>query len=174
MDSKKSITHLTAGLILGGFMIIYGLGLHFTGMSQRRSLQWISFAIMIGGLIFFINRHGAVNNNTVSFGGLFGYGFKATSIVILLVVIYTVLFFTIFPEVRDEMFDVARRQMEEQNKLSDDEIDKAIVMVKKFFWVFTIGGILLSYAIIGAIGSLIGAAVTKRKPYNPLDQLNMR
>jgi NADH:ubiquinone oxidoreductase subunit 6 (subunit J) len=174
MNSKKPISHIVAGLILGGFMVVYSLVLHFANLTEQRSAQWISFIIMIGGLIYFVNRHGSVNNNTVSFGGLFGYGFKITTIIILFVTLYTVLFFTIFPEVREQMFEIARRQMEDQNKLSDEEIDKGIEMVKKFFWVFTIGGVLLSYAIIGAAGSLIGAAITKRKPYNPLDQLDVR
>ncbi len=47
-------------------------------------------------------------------------------------------------------------------------------MARKMFWVFTIGAIMLIYAIVGVIGSLIGAAATKQKPINPMDQMNMR
>jgi len=57
--------------------------------------------------------------------------------------------------------------------MPDDQIEKGLALWKKMFWVFTIGGTLLLYAIIGAIGSLIGAAVTKKKPVNPVDQLDM-
>ena len=62
--------------------------------------------------------------------------------------------------------------MEKQGKLSESEIDKAMEMTRKFFNVFMIGGILLTYAIVGAISSLIGAAITKKRPYNPLEQLD--
>jgi hypothetical protein len=62
--------------------------------------------------------------------------------------------------------------MEDRNT-PEDQIEKGIELWQKMFWVFTIGGILLVYAIVGAIGSLIGAAVTKKKPVNPLDQMSM-
>ena len=70
------------------------------------------------------------------------------------------------------MVETARQRMEERNT-PDDQIEKGIEMWQKMFWVFTIGGIILVYAIVGAIGSLIGAAVTKKKPVNPLDQMSM-
>ncbi len=63
--------------------------------------------------------------------------------------------------------------MEERGNATEEEIDKAIALWRRLFWVFTIGGVLLVYAIVGAIGSLLGAAITKKKPINPLDQLGM-
>ena len=42
--------------------------------------------------------------------------------------------------------------------------------MEKYFWVFAIGGTMLMFVIVGAIGSLIGAAVTKKRPINPFEQ----
>jgi hypothetical protein len=68
---------------------------------------------------------------------------------------------------------MARQRMEEKGNLSDEQIDQAIEMTKKFFVPFAIGGILLITLIFGAIASLAGAAMAKKKPVNPLDQMNM-
>ena len=85
---------------------------------------------------------------------------------------FTIILFLIFPDIKQKMVETARQRMEERNT-PDDQIEKGIEMWQKMFWVFTIGGIILVYAIVGAIGSLIGAAVTKKKPVNPLDQMSM-
>ena len=172
MEPKKSISHLVAGAILGIFMIVYSLGLYFTNMQQQGAAGWLAYCIMIAGLIIFIMMYGKANNNQVSFGNLFSYGFKATAFMTLIVVIYTVLSFIMIPEMKEKIFETARENLEKQGKLSESEIDKAIEMTRKFFNVFMIGGILLTYAIIGALGSLIGALVTKKRPYNPLEQLD--
>jgi hypothetical protein len=39
--------------------------------------------------------------------------------------------------------------------------------------VFVIGFTLLGTLIVGAIASIIGAAIAKKKPVNPLDQMSM-
>ena len=54
--------------------------------------------------------------------------------------------------------------------MRDDQIEKAIEITKKFFWVGVIGGSMLFLIIIGAIGSLIGAGITKKQPRSPFDQ----
>jgi len=78
----------------------------------------------------------------------------------------------LLPETKEKILEITKQKMEESN-ISDDRIETAMGTVKRMFWVFTIGRILLAYAIMGAIGSLIGAAITKKKPVNPIDQLDM-
>ena len=174
MEPKKPISHFAAGGILGAFMIIYSLVMYFSGMQQNSGAGWISLCIMVAGLVIFINLYGKANNNYVSFGNLFSYGFKVTAFMTLIVVVYTILSFIVLPEMKEKIFEAARTNMEKQGKLSEEQIDKAMEMTRKFFTVFMIGGILLTYAIVGAIGSLIGAAVTKKRPYNPLEQLDTK
>ena len=64
---------------------------------------------------------------------------------------------------------MARQQMEGQGR-SDEQINTALEVMKKGFWVFGILGVLFSYAIFGAIGSLIGAAITKKNPQTPFEE----
>ena len=60
--------------------------------------------------------------------------------------------------------------MEKQGKMSDDQIDQSMQMFERNFMVFSAGAALFMYLILGAIGSLIGAALTKKQTRSPFDQ----
>jgi hypothetical protein len=174
MEQKKPISHIVAGLIIGLILIIYSCALYFSDTQQTGIYGWLPIIFIVVGLVVFVNLYGKALSNQVTFGNLFAYGFKTTAFLTLVVITFTVVFFLIFPEIKEKMFEMTRQKMEEKGNLTEDEIDKGIAAFKKMFWVYSIGGILLIYAIIGAIGSLIGAAITPKKPINPADQLDMR
>ena len=170
MNQQKPISHIVAGLIIGAFMIVYSLALNFMGLMQQRGLGWVGYGIMIIGIIIFVNLYGKSKNNYVSFGGLFGYGFKTTAIFALLMVLFLIGFFILFPEFKDKIMETAREGMEERENMTDDQIEQGLAMFEKNFLLFTVGGALFMYILLGCIASLIGAAITRKKPFNPLDQ----
>jgi hypothetical protein len=49
-------------------------------------------------------------------------------------------------------------------------VDQALGFTRRFFWPFLIAGTLVSNLLVGAIGSLIGAALTKKTPQSPFQQ----
>jgi NADH:ubiquinone oxidoreductase subunit 6 (subunit J) len=174
MSNQKPISHFIAGIIVAGIQIIYSLIMQFTGLQQQGGMGILAWCLLVISLVIFVNMYGNANNNQLSFGNLFGYGFKATAIAMLLVIAFTILLFVAMPDMKAKIFEAAREGMNKQGKMSDDEIQKGMEFMEKFFYVFMIGGILLTYAILGAIGSLIGAGITKKRPNNPLDQLDMK
>ena len=174
MKEQKPISHIIAGLIISGVLIIFSMVLYFSGIQQGGIYQIIQMLLILVGLIVFINMHGNAHKNQVSFGNLFSYGFKTTTVLTLIMILFSVVFFLMFPEIKEKLFETSREQMEKKGDMTPEEIDKGLEMWKNMFWVFTIGGTLLVYAIVGAISSAIGAAITKKKPVNPLDQLDMR
>jgi hypothetical protein len=108
------------------------------------------------------------NNNNVTFGNLFAHGFKATAVVIVITTAYTFLAFKVlFPDMIDIILEISRKQMLENPKMTDEMIEQAISMTKKFFIPFAIGGTILGTGFTGAIASLIGAAVAKKNPIDP-------
>ncbi|MBS1918891.1 MAG: DUF4199 family protein [Bacteroidetes bacterium] len=172
MESKKPISHLVAGLIISGILIVFSCIIYFTGL-QNSGINWLQYAIIIGGLILFINLYGKALNYRATFGNLFSYGFKTTAFIALIIIAFFVIFFLAFPDVKEKGFELARQKMEEKGSYTQDQIDQAMKTFQKMFWIITIGGIMFIYAIVGAIGSLIGAAVTKKQPNNPTDQLSI-
>ncbi len=173
MEDRKPIGHLQAGLLIAAILIVYSIALNFLGQAGNQTLGMVTYLIMIIGIVAFVIMHGKANNNELSFGDLFSYGFKTTSVLTIIFIGFLIIFNLIFPELKEQAFEMARQKMEEQGNLSDDKIDQALEIGKKFFWIGIVGGTLIFFVILGAIGSLIGAAVTKKEPVNPLDQSSL-
>jgi hypothetical protein len=161
---KKPISHFMGGLIIASILILYTIILNFSGQETNKVLTNLSYILMVAGVIFFINRFGKSVEHTASFGQLFTFGFKMSALIAIIVIFFQVIFFLVFPEYKDKIFDVARDEMIKQGKMSEDQIETGLSMMKKFFWIGLIGGSLFMFMIVGAIGSLIGAAITKRNP----------
>lgn len=172
MEERKTITHVTAGLIIAALLVVYSIIIQFLGLTQQKALGLLQYALIIGGLIYFIKQYGKTHNYTLSFGNLFAFGFKATAVFTIINIVFLILFFLIFPDMKEKTFEIARRQMEDNPKITEDQIEQGLDMARRFFWVGLIGGTMFFMILIGAIGSLIGAAVTKKRPNTPFDQVS--
>lgn len=156
------------GLLISLVLIVIALILFFTGQAQNKSLGWIQFIIMLAGIIWGCLQYAKQMNGNVTFGNVFAHGFKITAGIAAITAIYTFIALKfIYPEMMDLSLEQAQKDMEANNKMSDEQIEQGLAMVRRFFIPFTIGGLLLMSAVIGCIGSLIGAAVAKKNP-NPL------
>lgn len=173
MEEKKPISHIVAGLIIAAILVVYSILIQFLDLSQNQAMGWISYVILLGGLILFVNLYGKAKDHQVTFGNLFSYGFKATAIVTLIMVLFIIIFFMAFPEFKDKIVEAAREGMEKQGKMTDDQIDQGLAMFERNFILFSAGGALFMYLILGAIGSLIGAAITKKQPRSPFEQQSL-
>lgn len=165
----KVMTPAIKGLILGLILIVISvvMTLVVTDFSKMQKYAWISYLIIVGGLVWAGFSYAHEMNGNVTFGNVFAHGFKATAVLTIIMVVYTAISVTIiFPEIKDKVIETARAQMEAKGELSESQIDQALSMTQKFFLPFAIGGALVSYLFLGAIGSLIGAALSKKNP-NP-------
>jgi hypothetical protein len=171
METRKPITHVVAGLLIAGIVIVLSMVMMlFSKGTQQPSGGWLTYLFIIGGLVYFINLYGKSNNYQVSFGDLFSYGFKATAVYTVLFVGFLIIFSVLFPDFKTNAIEAARTQMENQKGITEEQIEKSLQMVEKYFWIFAIGGTMLGFVIVGAIGSLLGAYITKKQPKNPFEQ----
>jgi hypothetical protein len=166
MEPKK-VTHLMTGGILAGVLILYSVILIVTDQLANQSLAWISNVFMIGLLIYFIREFGKANENNKTFGELFSFGFKASAFATIILLAFQVIFNLLFPETQERIMEISREKMAEDPRVTDEQIEMALSFTKKFYLVFLIAGTIFSTLIFGAIGSLIGAAVTKKNPTSP-------
>lgn len=155
----------TKGFLLGLILIIIALATYFSGVDMTGGVQWVGYIIFFIGIIFCIAQYGKQINHHSTFGNYFAHGFKTSAIVTIIMVIYVVVFILLFPEFKDKAMEEARKNMNSKN-LSEEQMDKAIEISRKFFMTFLIAGTLIGYLILGAVASLIGAAVTKKNPNN--------
>src|SRR5258708_17475244 len=114
MDQKKPISHFIAALVIAAILIVFTCVLYFTGNQLNNGLAWLSYIFIAAGLIVFINLYGKALNNQVTIGNLFSYGFKTTAFLALIMISFTLIFFFIFPEIKEKMFEMTRQKMEEQ------------------------------------------------------------
>jgi predicted membrane protein len=167
---KKSVSHFMAGLIIAAILIVYSMILTFMDLTGNQSLSYLSMVFLMTGIVFFVTQYGKAVDHTASFGQLFSYGFKATAIATLVVIAFQVIFFFIFPEYKEKIIDISREQMLKQGNVPEAQVEQALDMVRKFFWVGLIGGSMFFNLVSGAIASLIGAGITKKIPQSPFQQ----
>jgi hypothetical protein len=170
MEERKPISHVSAGLIIAALLVIFAIIVQFMGLAQNQALGLIQYALIIGGLVYFVTQWGKAHDYTLSFGNLFAYGFKATAVFTIINIVFLIIFFLAFPEMREKSFEMMRETMENNPKMTEEQIDQGIDIARRFFWVALVGGTMFMLILIGALGSVIGAAVTKKRPNNPFDQ----
>jgi len=161
-------THIVKGLILSAFSIVFSVVMYVFNLFEYSWLTWVSTVVVMGGIIYGNILYANQNNNNVTFGNLFAHGFKTTAVLIVITTAYTLLAFKVlFPDMVDMILEISRKQMLENPKMTDEMIDQAISMTKKFFIPFAIGGTILGTGFTGDIASLIGAGVAKKNPLDP-------
>src|SRR5688572_26767875 len=121
METNKPLSHVKAGLIIAGALVVYSFIIQMMGLTQNRAVGFLQYAIIIGGLIFFVNKYGKDNNYQLSFGNLFAYGFKSTTVFTIINILFLIVFFAVFPEFKEQTFDIAREQMQQNPKVSEEQ-----------------------------------------------------
>jgi len=174
MEENKIMTHLTKGILVSLILIVIGVVAHFAGIENQSWYRWLPLVMLLAAIIWGCVYYSNQMNNQVTFGNVFTHGFKMSAVIAVILVIWTLLeILVIFPEIKEKALDQARQKMEDGGKMTDSDIDRAIDVTRRFFLAFAIGGAILGTLIVGAVASLIGAGVAKKKPVNPLDQMNM-
>lgn len=169
---EQNITSTTTkGLIIGLILVVLGLVIYFLKLDINGPVKWIGYIVFIGGIIWSVNSYGKQVNYNSTFGNYFAHGFKVAAFITAILIIYVVIFNALFPDFKEMAIEESRKGMMKKN-LTPEQIDQGIAITKKFFMVFVVGGTLVIYLIVGAIASLIGAAVTKKEPNNVVEDIN--
>ena len=169
---KRVMTHVQKGLLVSLILIVIGIAGYFTKLFEQSWFSWASNGILCIAVIWGCITYANQMNGQVTFGNVFTHGFKMSVVVALILIVWVLLAMTVlFPEMKDKTLEMARQRMEERGNLSDSQIEQGVEFTKKFFIPFAIGGTLLGTLIFGTVASLLGAAVAKKKPVNPLDQM---
>lgn len=161
----KVMSSVVKGLLISLILIAIQTVAQFANLQNESWFKFIPFIVLIISLIWACIHYGNQMQHNVSFGNVFGYGFKTTAMITLIMIIYSILMFTVIsPEIKEQAIQQAYNRMIKEGKMSVETIEKSVQIAKKFFIPLTIGTMLLIYAIIGLIISLIGAAITKKNP----------
>ena len=170
MEENKIMSPQIKGLLIALVVIILGIAGYFTGLGFTTWYNWVVNAIMLAAIIIACVHFANQKQGYVTIGNVFLHGFKITAVVAIIVLVYTLLAFTVlFPDMKEKIFEMQQAQMEKRG-LDDDKLEQGMTMMKKYFMIFLVIGVIFGTLIWGAIASLIGAAVAKKKKNNQLDQ----
>ncbi|MFN5425084.1 MAG: DUF4199 domain-containing protein [Bacteroidota bacterium] len=164
MENKPTAPWLIALITSLGF-IVFNLVLLATDQLTNNYMSWVSSAILVIVIIWACIHYAKQMNGDVTFGNVFGHGFKVTAGIAAIMSVYTFIAFKfIHPEVIEKTIDIARAEMEKKPELNAEAIDMGLNMTRKFFIPFALAGSLFGTAFVGLIASLLGAAFAKKNP----------
>ena len=170
MEENKIMSPQLKGLLISLIVIIVSIVGYYTELSFTKWFGWLVNAIFFVAIIFACVHFAKQKDGYVTFGNVFLHGFKITAVITILLLVYTLLAMNVlFPEMKDKIFAMQEAEMEKQG-LDADKIEMSMDFVKRnFTWIMVLF-LIFGNLIIGCIASLIGAAVAKKKPINPLTQ----
>ena len=171
MEETKIMSPQIKGLLIALVVIIFGIIGYYTGLGFSTTwYNWVVNLVLLAAIIFACVHFANQKQNYVTFGNVFLHGFKITAVITIIILVYTLLAFNVlFPDMKEKIFEMQRTKMEESG-MDDDKLEQATTMMKKYFMLFLILGVIFGTLIWGCIASLIGAAVAKKRPINPLTQ----
>lgn len=169
MEHKK-MSHFLAGGIVASVLVFYSVILILTDQIQNQQLAWISYILMIATLAYFIREFGKSVDFNASFSQLFSFGFKSTAFATIIMLAFQIIINLVFPDMKDQIIEIAREKMSDDPRVTEEAIDLSTEFLSKTFWPLLIAGTLFGSLFFGAIGSLIGAIITKKNPQNPFQE----
>lgn len=151
------------GVISGLILVLFSFILYFTDSSFKPWAGWLSTVVMFS-LLVFSQKIISDDFDKISFGKVFGMGFKITLIIIVFSLVYFFIYTNFLEsDYIEKAMVVARESLEKKEKLSAEQIDSALEMSKKFMTpTFMALTLFIATLIKGCIFSLPGAAFFKK------------
>ena len=165
---NKITSHKTKGLIISLIFIVINLIGHFAGVWLQ---DWFRYSILIFSVFVFIwppLQYSKEINHNVTFGNLFAHGFKTTAVFTCLMFVYMLLsIYVLFPNSIDEIIHYQIVKAAVNGKQASAPSETQMQIARKIASTFLLAAVVVINLVIGVIGSLIGAAIAKKKPQDP-------
>jgi len=167
-DQQKPTTKiaLNYGLILGFISILFHVALFAMGkhLEQNTAVMLISIAITALILVLGIKKYKEANEGFLTLGQGLKTGIAIAMISSIIYIIYTLVFMNfIAPESMEQGLEIARQKLLENPNMSEDQIEQALEMQKKFSGpAFLIPVMLIFSLFIGFVVSLIASLIMKK------------
>ena len=147
----------TKGLVTGAIMIITSLCIYISQKSFDNGLQYVVYTTYVAGILWTLFTFKKRTGGEAIFKEYFGEGFRCFIVVTLLMVLFTLIFILLHPELKEQMAVNMRTELAKVKDLTPLDIENQIASAKKFFLPGFLMGAVLSYL---AIGALVTAAAS--------------
>ncbi|HEY4148534.1 MAG TPA: DUF4199 domain-containing protein [Chitinophagaceae bacterium] len=163
METKKTTSHILKGIIIAVLYMMIDFIVEKKGEQAPVFLRYLPAIIMAGGVILSCFIFGRQTGGHSTFGDVFAHGFKTTAVFTFLVAVYAYIMIQyVFPPTEKDI-QAAMATIQQQGNVMPQEVRKMAVDASKHAWVITVSGGIFASLICGLVGSLIGAAIAKKK-----------
>lgn len=160
----KNITARNKGLLTGAVMIIISIGIYTAKGSFENGLQYITYTTYVAGILWSIFSLKQQSGNSATFKQYFAEGFKCFIVVTLLMVLFTLFFILLHPELKEQMAALLKTEYSKSKDLTPVDIENRIAAAKKFFLPGYIMGAILGYLFIGVLVTAVAAGFLSAAP----------
>jgi len=157
---------LTIGLYLAIALILVSVVFYVTGSPFSKVGQYLSYPIMIGGILLGQLAYKKALGGTLTYGQAVGAGVLTMVFASVISGIYTYLLYAVIdPSLQEQLRIYTEEQIIQQGRVPEEQLEMAVNMAAKFqtppimFAMAVVGG-----AFIGTIISLITAIFIKKNP----------
>jgi hypothetical protein len=157
---------LTIGLYLAIALILVSVVFYVTGSPFSKVGQYLSYPIMIGGIILGQLAYKKALGGTLTYGQAVGAGVLTMVFASVISGIYTYLLYAVIdPSLQEQLRIYTEEQIIQKGGMPEEQVEMAVNMAAKFqtppimFAMAVVGG-----AFIGTIISLITAIFIKKNP----------
>jgi len=160
----------TSGVVLSIVLILIGVGFYVTGNAFAKSAQWITYAVMVAGVVMAQLSYRKALGGTLTYGQALGMGVLTLFFASIISGIYTYLLYEVIdPSLQEQLRLFSEEQMVKQGQLSEEQMEAALKISSRLqsplmMSVMTV----LSYTFIGLVISLITSIFVKKKPSEDL------
>jgi len=168
---EKIVSPQIKGLIISMIIIVIGIAGYYSNLVYSVWFNWAVNGVFIIAVIIACIHFANQKQGYVTFGNVFMHGFKISLVVALIMLVYSVLAFSVlFPDMKEKLLQMQVEQMEKAG-IDEDKMEQAQKLFDKFFWVGVIGGAIIGNLVLGCIGSLLGGAFAKKNKVDPFNQM---
>lgn len=122
---KKVTTHFTKGLIIGLIMVAIGLVFQVLDIYERW-VQWATLGLYLIAIIWACVSYANDMEGNITFGKVFGHGFKTAAIVALIAIAAFAITYVIMPEIKDKAIEKAREEMAKNPQMTDEMVTRLL------------------------------------------------
>jgi hypothetical protein len=159
-------TSLTTGLYMAIALILLSVIFYVTGKPFSKTAQYLSYPIMIGGIILAQINYKKALGGTLTYGQAVGVGVLTMVFASVISGLYTYLLYAVIdPSLQEQMRIFTEEQIIKQGRVPEEQMEMAVNMAAKFqtppmlFIMSVVMG-----AFFGVVVSLISAIFIKKNP----------
>ena len=170
MENQQTPTKkiaLNYGMYLAGLSILLHVTLFAMGkhLEQDWKVTVLGIAITAALIWLGIKKYKEANGGLLTLGQGLKTGISIALISAVIYIIYTLLFLNVIaPDTMEQGLEIARQKLEQNPNMSNEQIDAAIDMQKKFQSPGILAAVMLIFSLfIGFVISLIASLVMQKK-----------